>query len=95
MNDEGEMVAGSGRGARSAGGSAGDPPRRGHFADGQLLALQMRQLGIQVKLASIPVAPTLPAFYEALGEMANGFMAPAHWEIGVTFSPEATPEGME
>jgi len=60
----------------------------GHFADGQLLALQMRQLGIEVKAASILVAPTLPAFYEALGEMANGFMAPAHWEIGVKFSPE-------
>lgn len=67
----------------------------GHFADGQLLALQMRQLGIKVKLASILVAPTLPAFYEALGDMANGFMAPAHWEIGVKFSPETTPEGME
>jgi branched-chain amino acid transport system substrate-binding protein len=67
----------------------------GHFADGQLLALQMRQLGIQVKAASILVAPTLPAFYEALGEMANGFMAPAHWEIGVKFSSETTPEGWE
>jgi branched-chain amino acid transport system substrate-binding protein len=67
----------------------------GHFADGQLLALQMRQLGIEVKAASILVAPTLPAFYEALGDMANGFMAPAHWEIGVTFGLETTPEGME
>ncbi|MFQ6090779.1 MAG: amino acid ABC transporter substrate-binding protein, partial [Candidatus Bipolaricaulia bacterium] len=67
----------------------------GHFADGQLLALQMRQLDIQVKAASILVAPTLPDFYAALGDMANGFMAPAHWEIGVTFSPETTPEGME
>ena len=67
----------------------------GHFADGQLLALQMRQLGIQVKAASILVAPTLPAFHEALGDMANGFMAPAHWEIGVKFSPETTPEGWE
>ncbi len=67
----------------------------GHFADGQLLALQMRELGIEVKAASILVAPTLPAFYEALGEMAEGVMAPAHWEIGVTFSPETTPEGME
>ena len=54
----------------------------GHFADGQLLALQMRQLGIQVKLASILVAPMLPAFYEALGEMANGFMAPATGRSG-------------
>lgn len=66
----------------------------GHFADGQLLALQMRQLDLKVKAASILVAPTLPAFYKALGDMANGFMAPAHWEIGVTFGPDTTPEGL-
>lgn len=65
----------------------------GHFADGQLLTAQLRQLGIEVKAASLLVAPTLPAFYEALGELAEGIMGPAHWEIGVTFSPETTPEG--
>lgn len=62
----------------------------GHFADGQLLVKQMGDLGIEVKAASILVAPTLPAFAQALGKQANGFVGPAHWEIGVTFSPETT-----
>lgn len=60
----------------------------GHFADGQLLVKQMGELGIEVKAASILVSPTLPAFLEALGKQANGFIGPAHWEIGVQFSPE-------
>lgn len=67
----------------------------GHFADGQLLAKQMGDLGITVKAASIVVAPTLPAFAEALGKQANGFLGPAHWEMGAKFSPETVPQGME
>jgi branched-chain amino acid transport system substrate-binding protein len=67
----------------------------GHFADGQLLAKQMGDLGITVKAASIVVAPTLPAFAEALGKQANGFLGPAHWEIGARFSPETVPQGYE
>lgn len=66
----------------------------GHFADGQLLARQIADLGIDVKAASILVAPTLPAFYEALRTAAEGIMGPAHWEIGAKFSPETTPKGM-
>jgi branched-chain amino acid transport system substrate-binding protein len=67
----------------------------GHFADGQLLAKQMGDLGITVKAASLVVAPTLPAFAEALGKQANGFLGPAHWEIGARFSPETVPQGFE
>ena len=63
----------------------------GHFADGQLLAKQIGDLGIALKAASIVVAPTLPAFGEALGNQANGFIGPAHWEIGVRFSRATTP----
>lgn len=65
----------------------------GHFADGQLLARQMTDLGTEVKAASILVAPTLPAFYEALRTAAEGVIGPAHWEIGVRFSPETAPKG--
>jgi branched-chain amino acid transport system substrate-binding protein len=60
----------------------------GHFADGQLLASQLAELGINVKAISILVAPALPAFYEALGTKAEGIAAPAQWEIGVAYSPE-------
>ena len=67
----------------------------GHFPDGQLLARQMADLGTEVKAASILVAPTLPAFYQALRTAAEGVIAPAHWEIGVRFSPETTPKGMK
>ena len=61
----------------------------GHFADGQLLVSQMAELGINVKAASILVAPALPAFYDALGTKAEGICAPAQWEVGVSYSPEA------
>jgi branched-chain amino acid transport system substrate-binding protein len=67
----------------------------GHFPDGQLLARQLADLGVDVKAASILVSPTLPAFYEALHTAAEGIIAPAHWEIGVKFSPETTPKGMK
>ncbi len=67
----------------------------GHFPDGQLLTRQMTDLGVDVKAASILVSPTLPAFYEALHTAAEGINAPAHWEIGVKFSPKTTPKGMK
>jgi branched-chain amino acid transport system substrate-binding protein len=67
----------------------------GHFPDGQLLARQMTDLGVDVKAASILVAPTLPAFYEALHTAAEGIGAPAHWEIGLNFVPNTTPKGMK
>lgn len=65
----------------------------GHFPDGQLLARQMTDLGVDVKAASILVSPTLPEFYKALQTAAEGVMGPAHWEIGVKFSPDTTPKG--
>ena len=58
----------------------------GHFQDGQLFNKQMADLGIDVKLLSLIAAATLPAFGEALGDLAEGVMGPSHWEYGVTFS---------
>jgi branched-chain amino acid transport system substrate-binding protein len=60
----------------------------GHFEDGQLFNRQLADLGIQPKLLSLIAAATLPAFGEALGELAEGVMGPSHWEYGVTFSEE-------
>jgi len=61
----------------------------GHFADGQLLASQLAELKINVKAISILVAPALPKFYDALGTKAEGISAPAQWETGVSYSPDA------
>jgi branched-chain amino acid transport system substrate-binding protein len=58
----------------------------GHFEDGQLLNRQMADLDIDVKALSLIAAATIPAFYEALGSMAEGVMGPSHWEYGVKFS---------
>jgi len=58
----------------------------GHFQDGQLLNKQMADLGINTRLLSLIAAATLPAFGEALGDIAEGVMGPSHWEYGVTFS---------
>jgi branched-chain amino acid transport system substrate-binding protein len=66
----------------------------GHFEDGQLLNRQLADLGIQPRLLSLIAAATLPAFGDALGELAEGVMGPSHWEYGVTFSEEgAAKEG--
>lgn len=68
----------------------------GHFADGQLLAKQLDDMGINLKLVSILVAPTLPNFYQALGSMAEGYMAPGQWGVGAKYSPEsAKKDGLE
>ncbi len=46
----------------------------------------MADLDINPKLLSLIAAATLPAFHDALGELAEGVMGPSHWEYGVTFS---------
>jgi hypothetical protein len=45
-----------------------------------LLTKQLRELGINVKLVSILVAPPEDKFYEALKETANYIMGPSQWE---------------
>jgi len=68
----------------------------GHFPDGQLFARQMADMDINVKALSMIVAVTLPAFYEALGNKAEGIVGPAQWEFGVKYSPaEARKLGLE
>ncbi len=68
----------------------------GHFADGQLLTSQLAELKINVKAISILVAPALPKYYDALGTKAEGICAPAQWEVGVTYGPEAAKKlGMD
>lgn len=60
----------------------------GHFVDGQLFNRQMADLDINANALSLVAAVTLPAFYEALGKMAEGVMGPSMWEYGVKFSEE-------
>lgn len=60
----------------------------GHYEDGMLFNRQMADLDINVKALSLIASATLPAFGEALGEMAEGVMGPSHWEYGVTYSAE-------
>jgi len=68
----------------------------GHYEDGQLFAHQMADLDIDVKALSLVASATLPAFYEALGDTAEGVMGPSHWEYGVTYSSEgAQGAGLE
>ncbi len=60
----------------------------GHYLDGQLFCKQMGDLEINVKALSLVASATLPAYYEALGTLAEGVMGPSHWEYGVTYSAE-------
>ena len=62
----------------------------GHFQDGLQLVKQAYDLGWRLKFISILVAPVLPEFYKQLGsKVAEGVSAPAQWEIGAKYSPEA------
>ncbi|MCE4604780.1 MAG: amino acid ABC transporter substrate-binding protein [Aeropyrum sp.] len=67
----------------------------GHFADGQLLARQLYELGIKPKLIGLLVAPAIPDFYDNLGEAAEGIVYPSQWEPKVKYSPDNVPEGYE
>jgi len=68
----------------------------GHYEDGQLFCRQMADLDIDVKALSLVASATLPAYYKALGSMAEGVMGPSHWEYGVKYSPEgAKKAGLE
>jgi len=58
----------------------------GHFEDGQLFNRQMADLDIDTNALSLIAAATLPAFYKALTNMAEGVMGPSHWEYGVKYS---------
>jgi len=60
----------------------------GHFADGAALTQQAWQLGWKLKAIILMVAPTLPEFYDQLGEAAENVVGVSQWEIGVTYSPE-------
>jgi branched-chain amino acid transport system substrate-binding protein len=60
----------------------------GHFEDGQLFNRQMADLDIDTNALSLIAAATLPAFYKALTNMAEGVMGPSHWEYGVKYSAE-------
>lgn len=67
----------------------------GHFEDGQLFNRQMSDLDINTNALSLIAAATLPAFYEALTNMAEGVMGPSHWEYGVKYAPaEAKKVGL-
>ncbi len=61
----------------------------GHYEDGQLFCRQMGDLDIDVKALSLVASATLPAYYKALGSMAEGVMGPSHWEYGVKYSAKA------
>lgn len=68
----------------------------GHFEDGQLFNRQMADLDIDTKALSLIAAATLPAFYKALTNMAEGVMGPSHWEYGVKYSAdEAKKTGLD
>ncbi|UCD71619.1 MAG: amino acid ABC transporter substrate-binding protein [Syntrophobacterales bacterium] len=66
----------------------------GHYEDGQLFCRQMADLDIDVKALSLVASATLPAYYRALGSMAEGVMGPSHWEYGVKYSPKAAKKAV-
>lgn len=67
----------------------------GHYEDGQLMTRQLADLNINPKALSLIASATLPAFYTALTDLAEGVMGPSHWEYGVTFSKERAKKAGE
>jgi len=68
----------------------------GHCEGGRLLNRQPAELDITTNALSLIAAATLPAFYKALTNMAEGVMGPSHWEYGVKYSAkEAKKVGLD
>jgi len=68
----------------------------GHFEDGTALVKQAWQLNWKLKAIGIIVAPTLPEFHDQLKDAAENVMAPAQWEVGVSYSPSTAKKlGLE
>jgi len=66
----------------------------GHFMDGQTLAKQIFEKGLNVKFFSLLVAPPEPTFAE-IGDAAFGIIGPSQWEPLAAFTPKFGPTGTE
>ena len=60
----------------------------GYTGDMTVVARQIAEVGVNVKMFGVSLGPTLPGFIEALGPRAEGILEPIQWAPNMLFKDE-------
>ena len=60
----------------------------GYTGDATVIARQIAEVGIPLKMFAVSLGPTLPGFVEALGPKAEGILEPIQWAPNMTWKDE-------
>jgi branched-chain amino acid transport system substrate-binding protein len=60
----------------------------GYTGDTTVIARQIPEMGVSLKMFGVLLGPTLPGFKEALGPKAEGILEPIQWAPNLTYKDE-------
>jgi branched-chain amino acid transport system substrate-binding protein len=60
----------------------------GYTGDATVIARQIAEVGVNLKMMAVSLGPTLPGFVEALGPKAEGILEPIQWAPNMTWKDE-------
>ena len=60
----------------------------GYTGDATVIARQIAEVGVSLKMFAVSLGPTLPGFIEALGPKAEGILEPIQWAPNMTWKDE-------
>lgn len=60
----------------------------GYTGDATVIARQVAEVGVNLKMFAVSLGPTLPGFVEALGPKAEGILEPIQWAPNMPFKDE-------
>jgi branched-chain amino acid transport system substrate-binding protein len=60
----------------------------GYTGDATVVARQIPEMGVNLKMFGVLLGPTLPGFKEALGPKAEGILEPIQWSSNLTYKDE-------
>jgi branched-chain amino acid transport system substrate-binding protein len=60
----------------------------GYTGDATVMARQVAEVGVNLKMFAVSLGPTLPGFVEALGPKAEGILEPIQWAPNMTWKDE-------
>jgi branched-chain amino acid transport system substrate-binding protein len=60
----------------------------GYTGDATVVARQIAEVGVKLKMFAVSLGPTLPGFVEALGPKAEGILEPIQWAPNMAYKDE-------
>jgi branched-chain amino acid transport system substrate-binding protein len=60
----------------------------GYTGDATVIARQIAEVGVNLKMMAVSLGPTLPGFVESLGPKAEGILEPIQWAPNMTWKDE-------